>query len=238
MALKRKRLSTLLAQRRVRRPRPDTTGTHQLVARERDAIKYTLAFLVHDGLLDPNDLPGLFDRTAEAVSAKKLGHDFPKPSSPLQPLQVRVSGSEEAQLWVTEWGSARSALEAALMGREGKGRKPGWLKILARMADEEERVEIGSLPESKYKFAGIPRTPKVPIEQSVYDDHIVCLVDGSKRTFLTRYLFAKFGMTPQDYRIHFGLPSDYPMTASNYRTLRSRLAHDQGFGLPPGKTRK
>jgi hypothetical protein len=39
------------------------------------------------------------------------------------------------------------------------------------------------------------------------------------------------GMTPEQYRQKWNLPSDYPMVASNYATQRSAMAKNLGFGL-------
>ncbi|MCZ7861246.1 MucR family transcriptional regulator [Agrobacterium salinitolerans] len=146
-------------------------------------------------------------------------------------------GKEEAQSWIDEWGSAREALRKAMVGRDGPGRKPDWLKKLEELADEEQRLEVKQRPADQYEFAHISRTPAVPISKSLVGKHIICLVDGAKKTFLTRYLLAKYGMTPQDYRIHFGLPSDYPMTATAYRDRKSELAVNQGLGRGPKATK-
>lgn len=217
---------------------PDIEVGCQLDEWELKAVRHTLEFLVHDRVIDPDSLPGLLDRAVTAVSARVLGYGFSDLADKPRSGHTRLTPPDEARSWVDKWGSARSALEAALVGRSGKGRKPGFLKDLVEMADEEERAEVKELPVEEYRFSGIPRTPKVPIDQSVHDGYLVCLIDGSRRTFLTRYLRAHFGMTPQEYRIHFGLPSDYPMTAGNYRTLRSHLARSQGLGLPGGKSSK
>ena len=68
------------------------------------------------------------------------------------------------------------------------------------------------------------RDPAVPIEESVRDDHIVCLEDGTKLSCLTRYLKRRYGLSPDQYRERWGLPSDYPMTAPEYSRRRSEIA--------------
>ncbi|CAO4152370.1 hypothetical protein DHODJN_18250 [Methylorubrum extorquens] len=40
------------------------------------------------------------------------------------------------------------------------------------------------------------------------------------------------GLTPEAYRAKWGLPVDYPMTASAYSAQRSQLALDRGLGRP------
>ena len=73
-------------------------------------------------------------------------------------------------------------------------------------------------------------TPVVPIKKSVTPDYIICLEDGKKLKMLKRYLRSQYGMSPEDYRARWNLPSDYPMVAPNYATQRSRLAKEIGWG--------
>lgn len=65
------------------------------------------------------------------------------------------------------------------------------------------------------------RPPVVPINQSVMDDHIVCLEDGQCFKVLTNHLRSKYSMTPAEYRARWGLPSHYPMVAPTYSRQRS-----------------
>ena len=72
--------------------------------------------------------------------------------------------------------------------------------------------------------------PAVPIRRSIQDDHIICLEDGKKLKMLKRYLRTKFNMSPEEYRMKWGLPSDYPMVAPNYSKQRSAFAKNIGLG--------
>lgn len=72
--------------------------------------------------------------------------------------------------------------------------------------------------------------PAVPIKKSVTDDFITCLEDGKKFKSLKRHLNSKFGMTPEQYRTRWSLPSDYPMVAPGYSAKRSALALSLGLG--------
>jgi predicted transcriptional regulator len=72
--------------------------------------------------------------------------------------------------------------------------------------------------------------PAVPVKQSVFADYIVCLEDGKKLKSLKRHLQLSFGLTPEDYRKRWGLPSTYPMVAPNYAATRSKLAKKAGLG--------
>lgn len=72
--------------------------------------------------------------------------------------------------------------------------------------------------------------PAVSIRSSIKPDFIVCLEDGKKLKMLKRHLMTHYGMTPDDYRTKWGLPSDYPMVAPNYAEQRRSLAKQIGLG--------
>jgi len=73
------------------------------------------------------------------------------------------------------------------------------------------------------------KEPAVSIRKSLTPDFLVCLDDGKKFKSLRRHL-ASLGMTPDQYRDKWGLPSDYPMVAPNYSAARSQLAKQSGLG--------
>ena len=72
--------------------------------------------------------------------------------------------------------------------------------------------------------------PAVSIKASIKPDYIVCLEDGKKLKMLKRHLMTHYGMTPEQYRTRWSLPSDYPMVAPNYAKQRSALAREIGLG--------
>ncbi|GAA0470036.1 MucR family transcriptional regulator [Parasphingorhabdus litoris] len=72
--------------------------------------------------------------------------------------------------------------------------------------------------------------PAVPIKSSIKPDYIVCLEDGKKLKMLKRHLMTHYGMTPDEYRVKWGLPSNYPMVAPNYAEQRRELAKAIGLG--------
>lgn len=76
-------------------------------------------------------------------------------------------------------------------------------------------------------------SPAVPIKKSVQHDHIVCLEDGKKFKSLKRHLATSHGLTPDEYRTRWNLPSNYPMTAPAYSASRSTLAKQIGLGRKP-----
>ena len=79
--------------------------------------------------------------------------------------------------------------------------------------------------------------PAVPIKRSVTPDYIICLDDGKKFKSLKRHLRTQYGITPEQYREKWGLPSDYPMVAPNYAKARSELAKEMGLGQQRRKRR-
>ncbi|MBR1946039.1 MAG: MucR family transcriptional regulator [Alphaproteobacteria bacterium] len=73
--------------------------------------------------------------------------------------------------------------------------------------------------------------PAVPVKKSVFPDYIICLEDGKKLKMLKRHLKTAYHMTPEEYRVRWNLPADYPMVAPNYAERRSGLAKKIGLGV-------
>ena len=71
--------------------------------------------------------------------------------------------------------------------------------------------------------------PAVSIRKSITAEYLICLDDG-KRFKLMRSHLALLGMTPEQYRMKWGLPPDYPMVAPNYAAMRSNMAKSFGLG--------
>ena len=72
--------------------------------------------------------------------------------------------------------------------------------------------------------------PAVLVAESVTSKHLVCLEDGLKLRMLKRHLRQVHGMSPEEYRARWGLLRDYPMTATGYSQVRSKLAKESGLG--------
>jgi predicted transcriptional regulator len=77
---------------------------------------------------------------------------------------------------------------------------------------------------------GEPLKPAVPIRKSVSDDFIICLEDGRRFKSLKRHLRVRYNMTPEQYRIRWHLPHEYPMVAPGYAETRSKMAKSMGLG--------
>ncbi len=86
------------------------------------------------------------------------------------------------------------------------------------------------------KTAGeAPPTPEpaVPIKKSVTPNFVICLDDGKKFKMLKRHLRTAYNMTPDEYRVRWGLPAYYPMAAPAYAKQRSEMAKIIGLGRKP-----
>lgn len=79
--------------------------------------------------------------------------------------------------------------------------------------------------------------PAVSVRASVKPDYIVCLEDGKKLKMLKRHLMTHYNMTPEEYRVRWNLPADYPMVAPNYAEKRRELAKKIGLGRKPNARR-
>jgi predicted transcriptional regulator len=98
---------------------------------------------------------------------------------------------------------------------------------------------VGQAPAEAIKGA-----PAVNPKKSVYADHILCLDCGQSFKMLKRHIRTDHQMTPDEYRIKWGLPASYPMVAAAYAAQRSKLAITSGLGRkaeappPPKKVSK
>jgi predicted transcriptional regulator len=91
------------------------------------------------------------------------------------------------------------------------------------------------------------RKSKAEIKKSIGDAALISFEDGKPYKSLKRHLGTR-GLTPEEYRAKWGLPSDYPMVHPAYSAQRSELARAIGLGSkgrqakavvkPAPKTRK
>ena len=77
---------------------------------------------------------------------------------------------------------------------------------------------------------GQPQKAAIPVRRSITPDYIVCLEDGKRLKMLKRHLRTVYGLSPDEYRAKWGLPTDYPMVAPNYSKQRSAFAKKIGLG--------
>ena len=95
--------------------------------------------------------------------------------------------------------------------------------------------KLGSEPERALSQAEV-KSPAVPIRKSITPDYLICLDDGKRFKSLRRHL-GVLGLTPEQYREKWKLPSNYPMVAPNYAAQRSALAKKIGLGQKRRKAR-
>lgn len=88
------------------------------------------------------------------------------------------------------------------------------------------------------KPSGREQRAAIPMEESVQEDFIVCLEDGRKFRSLKRHLRSSYNLSPDEYRVKWGLPSDYPMVAPSYAMSRSNIAKEIGLGVTVSKRSK
>ncbi|MBP1181949.1 MucR family transcriptional regulator [Methylobacterium sp. PvR107] len=67
------------------------------------------------------------------------------------------------------------------------------------------------------------------IKKSVTPDALISFIDGKPYKTLKRHLTGN-GMTIEQYRQRYGLPPDYPTTASAYSAMRAEFARNAGLG--------
>lgn len=108
--------------------------------------------------------------------------------------------------------------------------------VLALMATEISDV-AGDIEVSSEKPQPCRRMnrliPAVPVKDSVQDGYIVCLDDGMRFCMLKRHLWEKYRLTPEEYRLKWGLPHDYPMVAPSYSRRKGEIARKLNFGRYP-----
>jgi len=80
------------------------------------------------------------------------------------------------------------------------------------------------------KPAEIVQKPAISVNRSIKPDYIICLEDGRRLKMLKRHLRTRYNMTPEEYRLKWGLAADYPMVAPNYSAQRSDFAKKIGLG--------
>jgi predicted transcriptional regulator len=83
---------------------------------------------------------------------------------------------------------------------------------------------------------GQPELPPAPakatsaqIRRSIRPEALISFEDGKSYKTLRRHLNLR-GLTPDAYRLKWGLPATYPMTAADYAATRSALAKAAGLG--------
>jgi predicted transcriptional regulator len=94
-----------------------------------------------------------------------------------------------------------------------------------------------SVQDAQAETVAATKPTAAQIRKSITPEAIVSFIDGKPYKMLKRHLTNQ-GFTPDTYRSTFGLPADYPITASNYSAARSKLAKNIGLGAMGRKSSK
>lgn len=86
----------------------------------------------------------------------------------------------------------------------------------------------------------VPSTlvPAVQVRKSIRPDAIVCLECGQSYKSIRRHLRTSHGLSPEEYRRRWNLPSDYPVAAPDYSAKRSEMAKSFGLGGATGAKKR
>jgi len=66
--------------------------------------------------------------------------------------------------------------------------------------------------------------------KSIQNRYVVNLEDGRKYRMLTSRTLARFGLTPREYRMKWGLPPGQPLLATSLLATRRKTARELGLG--------
>jgi predicted transcriptional regulator len=66
--------------------------------------------------------------------------------------------------------------------------------------------------------------------KSIQNRYVVNLEDGRKYRMLTSRTLARFGLTPREYRVKWGLPLGQPLLAKSLLVTRRKTARELGLG--------
>ncbi|WP_061499750.1 MucR family transcriptional regulator [Acetobacter malorum] len=127
-------------------------------------------------------------------------------------------------------------------------------KVIRTIASEIMRIQEGDVPHatepldtspSRTAESGVQsvttatvgnpaQKPAVPVDKSIYPGQIYCLECGKSFKTMRRHLRDVHGMSEDEYRTKWGLPSSYPMVCEEYSKQRSELALQRTayFGKP------
>ena len=81
----------------------------------------------------------------------------------------------------------------------------------------------------KKELVNVPKARLILVNKSIDTEYLISMEDGIKYKTLRRHL-GRLGLTPEQYRIKWNLPHDYPMVAQSYSEFRSRKAKETGLG--------
>jgi len=212
--------------------------THMVEGKSTTTFDHLMNFMttyVQHNQVDPKDLPDVFERVKSVVfdtmndAAEAETTEEAAPRRGRRGRQTRTLVRADAS---DETATAAESQEAlpflAVVGTEpakkrGRPRKDAAAETAKPVQSSDPSKQSADPSKSGYKFAHISRIPVMDPEDAIKDDTIINLIDGVEQKMLKRSLNTKYGMTPEEYRIHFNLRPDYPVTAPNYSLRRQEI---------------
>ena len=83
--------------------------------------------------------------------------------------------------------------------------------------------------------APAPKLTTAQIRRSITPDAIRCLECDRPFKTLRRHLGSTHGLTPDEYRLKYALPADYPLVSETTSKVRSDFAKTIGLGRTAGR---
>ena len=99
---------------------------------------------------------------------------------------------------------------------------PNIIRAVRAALTEESEPQAEAQPERT-------KATSAQVRKSITPDALISFVDNKPYKTLKRHL-TRHGLTMDDYRQQYGLPSDYPSVAPNYSAARSAMAKQLGLG--------
>jgi predicted transcriptional regulator len=183
-----------------------------------------LAIYLKTNQVPPAELPGVI--AAFRAGGLAVG----------EPIRVRPAKAAKAKAKKAK-KAAPAPKAARVRPRKQVAKADNSGAFLVDVAIPTQSVKKAKGTANRGKFLGVrdPSDPAVPIDQSVTQDHLICLEDGRKFKMMKRWLRATYGMSPEEYKAKWNLPTEYPMVAPGYAREKSDYAKIQGLGTIENK---
>ncbi|MBY5475725.1 MucR family transcriptional regulator [Rhizobium leguminosarum] len=122
------------------------------------------------------------------------------------------------------------ATRIVVANTRGTGLTAYQAKLVTRLDElsPEDLDEMNAVPMAR--SIGPYAPPFMDPQEAIQGDGIICLIDGEKRKFLSRYVRQVHGLEWHEYLRRFDLPDDYPRTSKDVIAQRAKAATERGFG--------
>lgn len=173
----------------------------------------------------PTPAPAAVTAAKQATSSdmfEKATDTAPEPKAKPTPRQNKAKAPAE-----TKPVKAPKAAEPKPARKKRAAKTEAVADVLPAVLEEEDQEPTVS-EETKVEMPTEP--PAIPIEDALTDEEIFCLECGRGMKMLKRHLGSAHNLTPEQYRVRWDLPDDYPITAPNYSVSKSEYAKGIGFG--------